>query len=43
VAGIYVANRADAIYVLHCFQKASQKTPKPDLDLAVRRYKLIGD
>ena len=40
---IYVANRADAVYVLHCFQKTSQKTAKPDIDLAARRYKLIGD
>ena len=40
---IYVANRADAVYVLHCFQKTSQKTPKPDIDLAARRYKLTGD
>lgn len=40
---IYVANRADAVYVLHCFQKTSRKTAKPDIDLAARRYKLIGD
>lgn len=40
---IYVANRADAVYVLHCFQKTSHKTAKPDIDLAARRYKLIGD
>ena len=40
---IYVANRADAVYVLHCFQKTPQKTAKPDIDLAARRYKLIGD
>lgn len=40
---IYVANRGNAIHVLHCFQKTTQKTAKPDLDLAARRYKLIGD
>lgn len=40
---IYVAKFADAIYVLHAFQKKSQKTSKPDLDLATARYKkLIG-
>lgn len=40
---IYVAKFADAIYVLHAFQKKTQKTPKPDLDLAAARYrKLIG-
>jgi phage-related protein len=36
---IYVAKFADAIYVLHCFQKKTQKTSKTDLDLAEKRYK----
>ena len=36
---IYVANFADAVYVLHCFQKKSQKTSKADLDLASKRYR----
>ena len=36
---IYVANRADAVYVLHCFQKKAQKTSKTDLDLATKRYR----
>jgi phage-related protein len=41
---IYVAKFADAIYVLHAFQKKTQKTPKPDIDLAAKRYrKLILD
>ncbi len=35
---IYVAKFADAIYVLHCFQKKTRKTSKVDLELAVRRY-----
>ena len=35
---IYVAKFADAIYVLHCFQKKTQKTNKTDLDLAAKRY-----
>jgi phage-related protein len=35
---IYVAKFRDAIYVLHCFQKKTQKTGKTDLDLATRRY-----
>jgi phage-related protein len=39
---MYVAKFADAIYVLHAFQKKTQKTSKTDLDLATRRYKLIG-
>ena len=38
---VYVTKFADAIYVLHAFQKKSQKTAKSDLDLARRRYKLI--
>ena len=36
---VYVARLADAVYVLHCFQKKSEKTSKPDLDLATRRIR----
>lgn len=36
---IYLANLADAVYVLHCFQKKTEKTAKTDLDLAARRYR----
>lgn len=36
---IYVAKFADAIYVLHCFQKKARKTRSDDLNLAGRRYK----
>jgi phage-related protein len=36
---IYVAKFADAIYVLHCFQKKTQATSKPDLELATKRYR----
>ena len=39
---IYVAKFADAVYVLHAFQKKTQKTRQDDIDLAARRYKLIG-
>lgn len=35
----YVANRGDTIYVLHCFQKKSQKTDKRDIELGKQRYK----
>ena len=35
---IYVAKFADAVYVLHCFQKKTQKTSKADLDMAAKRY-----
>ena len=36
---IYLAKFADAIYVLHCFQKKTQKTSQADLELARYRYK----
>lgn len=39
---IYVASIADAVYVLHCFQKKTQRTRKQDVELARQRYKLIG-
>lgn len=35
---IYVAKFSDAIYVLHCFQKKTQKTSKADIELATKRY-----
>lgn len=36
---VYVAKFVDAVYVLHCFQKKTQKTSKMDLDLAENRYR----
>jgi phage-related protein len=39
---IYVAKFADAVYVLHAFQKKTRQTAQSDIDLAARRYKLIG-
>lgn len=36
---VYVAKFADAVDVLHRFQKKTQKTSKADLDLAARRYR----
>ncbi len=36
---VYVAKMEDAIYVLHCFQKKTQKTSPADLDVTRRRYK----
>jgi phage-related protein len=30
---------ADAVYVLHAFQKKAQATPKAEIDLATRRYR----
>ena len=41
---IYVARFANAIYVLHAFQKKSQKTSWQDVDLARKRFRSIrGD
>lgn len=40
---IYVAKFADAIYVLHAFQKKTQKAAKTDLELAARRYRIARD
>lgn len=39
----YVANRGDAIYVLHCFQKKSQKTDKQDIEIGKQRYSELPD
>jgi phage-related protein len=39
---IYVANLADAVYVLHVFQKKSRKTSKNDIELARKRFRQIG-
>ena len=36
---LYVAKFNDAVYVLHCFQKKSQKTSNDDLNLAAQRYR----
>lgn len=36
---VYVAKFADAVYVLHCFQKKTQQTSKKDIDLASKRLK----
>jgi phage-related protein len=36
---IYLAKIHDAIHILHCFQKKTQKTSKTDLDLARNRYR----
>ena len=35
---IYIAKVVDAIYVLHCFQKKTQKTSQHDVDLATKRF-----
>lgn len=35
----YVARFEESIYVLHAFQKKTQKTPKGDIELGQIRYK----
>jgi len=39
---IYVAKFAEAVYVLHAFQKKTQRTRRQDIELARRRYQGIG-
>jgi phage-related protein len=38
---IYIARLPEAVYVLHVFQKKTQKTAKVDLELAAHRYRLL--
>ena len=40
---LYVAKFAEAVYVLHAFQKTTQKTRREDIELARKRYRQIGD
>ena len=39
---VYLAARPEGVYVLHCFQKKTQKTRKADIDLAASRLRSIG-
>lgn len=36
---MYVAKFAQTIYVLHAFEKKSQRTSRTDLDISSRRYR----
>jgi phage-related protein len=38
---IYLASRPEGVYVLHCFQKKTQKTSRHDLELAFERFKRL--
>jgi len=40
---IYVAKFKHIVYVLHAFQKKTRKTAQADIELAARRYTLIGE
>ena len=39
---LFVTKLSYAVYVLHAFQKKSQKTNRRDVDLARKRYRQIG-
>ncbi len=39
---IYVAKFLGAVYVLHAFEKKSQKTPLAETELAAKRYRSIA-
>ncbi len=36
---MYIAKFTEAVYVLHCFQKKTEKTSKADMELAATRYR----
>lgn len=38
---VYTARLADAIYVLHAFQKRTMQTSKQDIEIATRRFKQL--
>jgi phage-related protein len=38
---IYLATLAEAVYVLHAFQKKSQATSKADLEIAARQFRYL--
>lgn len=40
---LYVAKFSEAIYVIHAFEKKTQKTSKADLDLASNRYRQLAN
>jgi phage-related protein len=39
---IYVARRAEAVYVLHAFQKKTQATSRRDIETAKRRFAQVS-
>jgi len=39
---LYIARLKEAVYVLHCFQKKTAKTPKSALELAWTRLREVG-
>jgi phage-related protein len=39
---IYTARLAEAVYVLHAFQKKTQTTPRRDIEIAKERFAQLG-
>lgn len=39
---IYVAKLENSVYVLHAFQKKTRETRRADIEMARRRYQLLG-
>ena len=39
---VYLATRAEGVYVLHCFQKKTQRTALRDIEIARQRLKDIA-
>ena len=40
---IYITKIGDTVYILHAFQKKTQKTSKKDIDLAKKRMKELNE
>ncbi len=40
---IYLAKLADAVYILHCFQKKTEQTSARDIELARKRYRELKE
>jgi len=40
---IYLAQRKNFVFVLHCFQEKTQKTERRNLNLAIQRLKEVDD
>ena len=40
---IYITKLHETVYVLHAFQKKTQKTPRKDIELAKARLKLLQE
>ena len=39
---IYLATRPEGAYVLHCFQKKTQRTSRSDVEMATKRFKAMA-